>query len=131
MSERIKCKDCKWYEQGRALCHRVAPCVLPSLTDSRTYFSLFPCTAQDEYCGMAEKKEDDSCNPESTEYQHQVKINTLEDKIEFLKDTQRVIIQSLKNDCRQFSTSGGCRMYHHGCNTNCPIFQLIVKYNIP
>lgn len=57
MIEKIYCKDCKWYEQGRALCHRVAPCVLPSLTDSCTYFSVLPCTAPDEYCRMAESRE--------------------------------------------------------------------------
>jgi hypothetical protein len=124
MSEKIYCKDCKFCENGK--CRLNPPVWVAGYSGS-----LFPIVKDFDWCGMAEKKEDDSCNPESTEYQHQVKINTLEDKIEFLKDTQRVIIQSLKNDCSQFSTSGNCRMYHHGCDTNCLIHQIIVKYNIP
>jgi hypothetical protein len=124
MSKKIYCKDCRFCEEG--YCHGRPPFLVSWHKDS-----LFPAVKDFDWCGMAEKKEDDSCNPESTEYQHQVKIKTLEDKIEFLKDTTRVIIQSLKNDCCEFSTSGNCRMYHRGCDTNCLIHQIIMKYNIP
>lgn len=126
MSEKIYCKDCRFCENGS--CHRMPPTLV---FNGKGVTLFYPGVDPDDWCGMAEKKEDDSCNSESPEYQYQVKIKTLEDKIEFHKDTQRVIIQSLKNDCREFSTSGNCRMYHHGCDTNCLIFKLIVKYNIP
>lgn len=126
MSKKIYCKDCRFCEDG--LCHRIPPVRVHGQN-----ISLFPAVSDFDWCYEADEKEEeyDSCNSESTEYQHQAQIKTMEDKIEFLKDTQRVIIQSLKNDCREFSTSGNCRMYHHGCGTNCHIFKLIVKYNIP
>jgi hypothetical protein len=126
MSKKIYCKDCRFYETG--FCHRIPPVRVPGCSGS-----YFPFVNDFYWCDEADEKEeeDDSCNSESPEYQHQVKIKTLEDKIEFLKDTQRVIIQSLKYDCREFSTSGNCRMYHHGCDTNCLIHHIIMKYNIP
>ena len=128
MSEKIYCKDCRFCDKTIGTCHRNPP--LP-MFDIKNKATGHPFVFDNDWCGMAEKKEDDSCNSESPEYQYQVKIKTLEDKIEFLKDTQRVIIESLKNDCRQFSTSGNCRMYHRGCDTNCLINQIIMKYNIP
>ena len=126
MSEKIECKDCRFCQSG--YCHRMPP---TSISDGYGLITDYPEVGSRDWCGMAEKKEDDSCNSESPEYQYQVKIKTLEDKIEFHKDTQRVIIRSLENDCRQFSTSGNCRMYHRGCDTICLIHQIIMKYNIP
>ena len=81
MSEKIYCKDCRFCEYGK--CRLNPPVWIAGYSGS-----LFPIVKDFDWCGMAEKKEDDSCNSESPEYQHQVKIKTLEDKIEFHKDTQ-------------------------------------------
>jgi hypothetical protein len=54
MSEKIYCKDCRFYENG--LCHRVPPQVIFVGEGARE--NSFPRSAPDCWCGMAEKKSD-------------------------------------------------------------------------
>jgi hypothetical protein len=54
MSEKIYCKDCRFYENG--LCHRVPPQVIFVGEGARE--NSFPRSAPDCWCGMAEKKPD-------------------------------------------------------------------------
>ncbi len=121
MNEKIYCKDCRFRDKTIGTCHRNPP--LP-MFDIKNNATGHPFVFDNDWCGMAERKED----AEDSVFE----ISEIE-KLKEEKHQLRVSVQFLVNEMKSFCFfhchNGKCANYYHGCYQACEFYKAIKKYD--
>ena len=121
MSDRIKCKDCRFYDATLGTCHRYPP--LP-MFDIKNKATGHPFVFDNDWCGMAEPKE------ESGDSVFEIsEIDKLKEEKHQLKVSVQFLVNEMKSFCFCHCRNGKCANYCHGCYLACEFYKSIKKYD--
>ena len=136
MSEKIYCKDCRFYENEK--CRLNPPVWVAGYSGS-----LFPIVRDFDWCGMAERSED--AKPEFVAPdQHNAgyfavcviardELEKMKEENKELKEAKRELLLILKKTCTLYNINAQCQEYvdecKHGLAQSCSVFRTIQKHD--